>query len=206
MRSSIACLAPRATSKQQRIPEPRPSRCVLSGMGRSRKAIVMLKTSLVTAVAALALAGCAGGTGATGTQTAMSTSESARHTVGVPSRAPPRREATPAPEAAPPTTAPTAEATPAPQPATPATPAAPATYTDAQLRSFATASRDIQPLQGQLTSGTPEQQAVATTQVRAILQRNNLDGATYNAIATQAHADPAFAARIAALSSSSSPG
>jgi len=172
----------------------------------------MLKASLVTAVAALALAGCAGSTGATGTQTAMSTTSSARHTVGRPSHAPPRREATPAPattpapEAAPPTTASTAEATPAPQPTTPATPATPATFTDAQLRSFAAAAREIQPINAQLTSGTPEQRTAATTQVRSILQRNNLDGATYNAIAAKAQAEPAFAARIASLSSSSSPG
>ena len=81
----------------------------------------------------------------------------------------------------------------------PATPAAPATYTDAQLRSFAAAAHDIQPLNTQLTSGTPEQRTAAVTQVRAILQRNNLDEATYNAIAAQAQSDPAFAARISAL-------
>src|SRR5262245_59930486 len=104
----------------------------------------MLKTSLIAAVATLALAGCAGGTSATGTQTAMSTSsESARHVVGRPSRAPPSRAATTAPEAPPQTATPTPEATPAPQPTAPAAPPAPATYTDAQLRSFAAASREI---------------------------------------------------------------
>ncbi len=167
----------------------------------------MFKTSLFAAAAALALAGCAGGTGATGTQTAMSTSssESARHTVGPPSRAP-RHEATPAPatsepESPPPSTTPPAQAT-APQPTTPAAPAAPATYTDAQLRSFAVAARQIQPLNAQLTSGTPEQRTAAVTQVRAILQQNNLDSATYNAIAAQAQSDPTFAARISALAPS----
>ncbi len=90
-------------------------------------------------------------------------------------------------------------ATPAPEPAAPPTASAPTTYTDAQLRSFAAAAHDIQPLNAQLTSGTPEQRAAATAQVRSILQRNNLDGATYNAIAAQAQSDPAFAARIAAL-------
>ena len=162
----------------------------------------MFKTSLFAAVAALALAGCAGGTGATGTQTAMSSSEAARHTVGPPSHAP-RHEATPAPaasgpESSPPSTTPTPQAT-TPQPAAPA---APATYTDAQLRSFAVAARQIQPLNAQLTSGTPEQRTAATTQVRAILQQNNLDGATYNAIAAKAQSDPAFAARISALAPS----
>lgn len=166
----------------------------------------MFKTSLFAAVAALALAGCAGGTGADGTQTAMSSSEAARHTVGPPSHAP-RHEATPAPAATsePESPAPAATPTPqttAPQPTTPAAPAAPATYTDAQLRSFAVAARQIQPLNAQLTSGTPEQRTAATTQVRAILQQNNLDGATYNAIAAKAQADPAFAARISALAPS----
>jgi len=131
----------------------------------------MFRASLFAAAAAISLAGCAGGAG-----TQAETSSSA-------------------------TAAPAAAATPAPtpQPAAPAAPAAPATYTDAQLRSFAAASHDIQPLNAQLTSGTPEQRAAATAQVRSILQRNNLDGATYNAIAAQAHSDPAIAARIAAL-------
>lgn len=80
------------------------------------------------------------------------------------------------------------------------------TFTDAQLRSFAAAAREIQPLNARMTSGTPEQRTAATTQVRSILQRNNLDGATYNAIAARAQSDPTFAARIASLSSSSSPG
>jgi len=135
----------------------------------------MLKTSFLAAAAALVLAGCAGNTGTDASST--------------PAAAP---AATPAPQAAP---APQQ----APQAAAPLTPAAPATYTDAQLRAFAAASHDIQPLQGQLNSGTPEQRTAATTQVRAILQRNNLDGATYNAIAAQAQSDPAFAARISAL-------
>jgi hypothetical protein len=75
------------------------------------------------------------------------------------------------------------------------------------LRSFATAAHDIQPLNAQLTTGTPEQRTAATEQVRQILARNSLDGATYNAIASQAHADPALAQRIAALSTpSSTPG
>jgi len=134
----------------------------------------MFKASLFAAVAALALAGCAGHTG-----TDTSTTSSA------------------ATAAAPPPPADTS--TPPPQASTPATPAAPATYTDAQLRSFAAAARQIQPLNAQLTSGTPEQRTAATAQVRTILQQNNLDGATYNAIAAQAQSDPAFAARVSAL-------
>jgi len=34
---------------------------------------------------------------------------------------------------------------------------------------------------------------------RELTQQNNLDGATYNAIAAQAQSDPAFAARVSAL-------
>ena len=130
----------------------------------------MFKTSLLAAVAALALAACAGHTG---TETSTAASAAA-----------PAPASTPAPEA----TAPA-----------PSTPAAPATYTDAQLRSFAAAARQIQPLNAQLTSGTPAQRTAAATQVRTILQQNNLDSATYNAIAAQAQSDPAFAARISAL-------
>jgi hypothetical protein len=147
----------------------------------------MLKTSLFAASAAVALAACAGHTG---TQSAMNTTSSAAAPAPA---ATPTPEATPAPQAA-------------PQAAPSATPATPTTFTDAQLRSFAAAAREIQPLNAQMTSGTPEQRTAATTQVRSILQRNNLDGATYNAIAAKAQAEPAFAARIASLSSSSSPG
>jgi len=131
----------------------------------------MFKTSLLAAAAVLALAACAGHTG-----TEASTAAAA------PTAAAPPPEPTPAPSTTPSTT-----------------PAAPATYTDAQLRSFAMAARQIQPLNAQLTSGTPQQRTAAAAQVRTILQQNNLDSATYNAIAAQAQSDPAFAARISAL-------
>lgn len=87
-------------------------------------------------------------------------------------------------------------------PATPpaAAATAPATFTDAQLSSFATASAEIDPINRTITaSATAEQRTAAATQIRAILQRNNLDQTTYNAIASRAQADTAFAARIAAL-------
>ncbi len=73
------------------------------------------------------------------------------------------------------------------------------TYTDAQLRSFAAASQEINPIAGTLSTATPEQRATATEQIRGILTRNNLDPATYNAIASQAQSDPSFAARIRSL-------
>lgn len=113
-----------------------------------------------------------------------------------------RRSTAPAAEAE--TTAPaqTAQVQPPatpPAPATPAMPAAPTTFTDAQLQSFVTASQQIQPLNTQLATATPEQRTALAGQIRAILQANNLDGATYNAIATQAQSDQALAARLAAL-------
>lgn len=74
-----------------------------------------------------------------------------------------------------------------------------ATYTDDQLRSFATASTEINPIAGTLSTATPEQRAAGADQIRAVLQRNNLDVATYNAIASQAQSDPAFAERIRSL-------
>jgi uncharacterized protein DUF4168 len=101
----------------------------------------------------------------------------------------------------------------APQSATSAPPtteaaAPPTSFTDEQLRAFSAAAREIQPMNAQLTSGTAEQRATAAEHVRQILARNNLDGATYNAIAAQAQSDPALAQRIAALASggANSPG
>jgi hypothetical protein len=139
----------------------------------------MLKHSLCAAAAAIALSACA--------------SNGAQSTAG----------SAPAAMAAP-------EAPPPPAASTPETAAPPAAsagaYTDVQLRSFAAASHDIAPLNAQLTSSDAATKSAAVAQVRAILARNNLDSATYNAIAAQAQADPAFAARIAALGSTSSHG
>jgi hypothetical protein len=67
------------------------------------------------------------------------------------------------------------------------------------LRAFAAASVEIDPISRTLASQTPEQRTAATEQIRQILQRNNLDSATYNAIASRAQADPALASRIASL-------
>ena len=75
----------------------------------------------------------------------------------------------------------------------------PGTFTDANLRAFAAASIEIEPINRALPTASAEQRAQATEQIRAILARHNLDGATYNAIAARAQSDPAFAARIRAL-------
>lgn len=75
----------------------------------------------------------------------------------------------------------------------------PETFTDDSLRAFARASIEIQPLTAGLTTATPEQQAQVTEQIRQILQTNNLDSATYNAIAQRAQTDQAFAARVQEL-------
>jgi len=79
------------------------------------------------------------------------------------------------------------------------TPATPTTFTDAQLTSFAAAAMEIDPISRSVATQTPEQRAASADQIRQILARNNLDSATYNAIAARAQADPTFAARIASL-------
>jgi hypothetical protein len=77
-----------------------------------------------------------------------------------------------------------------------ATPATPGVYTDAQLSNFVAASTEIQPLTTNINTATPEQRAQITTQIRASLQRHNIDSATYNAIAVAAQTDTTLAARI----------
>jgi hypothetical protein len=110
-------------------------------------------------------------------------------------------------EAAPPadtTSSAQAESTPAPPTQTAPTPApTPGSYTDAQLRAFIAASAEIDPLNRQLATASAEQRTALATHIRGILQRNNLDGATYNAIAAQSQTDTALAARINGLRSPS---
>lgn len=84
-------------------------------------------------------------------------------------------------------------------PAQQAQPAQPSSFTDAQLRSFAAASAEIDPLNRQLASASGEQRTQIVGQIRASLQRNNLDQATYNAIAARAETDTQLATRIASL-------
>jgi hypothetical protein len=86
----------------------------------------------------------------------------------------------------------------APEPS-PATSAETAGYSDAQLRAFAEASLEIDPISRGLAGATPQEQATAAEQIRGILERHDLDGATYNAIASEAQTDAELAARIAEL-------
>jgi hypothetical protein len=90
-----------------------------------------------------------------------------------------------------------------PAPSTAPSPASsqPGAISDAQLRGFLTASREIEPLTGPLQSGTPEQREQAATQIRASLARNGLDADTYNAIAQQLQTDTVLQARARALQS-----
>lgn len=81
----------------------------------------------------------------------------------------------------------------------------PDTFSDANVRAFAAASAEIEPINRTLGAATPEQRTAAAEQIRTILERHNLDGATYNAIAGRAQGDPAFAERIRTLSSPAAP-
>lgn len=87
----------------------------------------------------------------------------------------------------------------------PQQPAATTGFSDAQLQSFAAASLEIDPISRGLAGATPDQQATAATQIRAILERHNLDGNTYNAIASQAQTDAVLAGRIAAAQTAAMP-
>lgn len=145
----------------------------------------MTKFQLLAAAAVAALAAACAGTQTASNETQQSAATaSAARTTAQPA-APPAQTMTPAP-------AQQAQAT------TPA-PTTPTTFTDDQLRSFALAAIEIDPISRTLATATPEQQATAADQIRQILARNNLDGATYNAIAARAQADQTFAARIQTL-------
>jgi hypothetical protein len=73
------------------------------------------------------------------------------------------------------------------------------TFTDAQLQAFVSASAEIDPLNRRLATATPEQRTQIATQIRAALQRTNLDIDTYNGIAARAQTDPALGQRLAQL-------
>lgn len=158
----------------------------------------MTKFQLLAAAAAAALAtACAGSQSAqTERQNLASASSSATTARSAPATSTPAPATTPSTQAQTATPAPTqqAQATPAPT-----TPVAPTTYTDEQLRSFARAAIEIDPISRTLANATPEQTTAATEQIRQILARNNIDSATYNAIASRAQTDTALAQRIAAL-------
>lgn len=72
-------------------------------------------------------------------------------------------------------------------------------FSDAQVRAFAAASVEIDPISRDLAAASAEERAQGAEQIREILARHNLDGATYNAIATRAQTDQALQQRIASL-------
>jgi hypothetical protein len=77
--------------------------------------------------------------------------------------------------------------------------------TDAQLQSFVAASAEIDPLNRQLATATPEQRTQIAMQIRGSLERNNLTIEAYNGIAARAQTDPALGARIAQLRGAQTP-
>lgn len=73
------------------------------------------------------------------------------------------------------------------------------TITETDLRAFVAASREIDPISRTAATGTDAERQQAAAQINAILERNNIDAATYNGIAARAQNEPELAARIAAL-------
>lgn len=72
-------------------------------------------------------------------------------------------------------------------------------FTEAQLQAFAEASLEIDPISRQYAAAPPAQQEQLAAQMRAILERVEIDGATYNAIAAAAQTDAELASRVAEL-------
>jgi len=176
-----------------------------SGAGSNRSSSMTRFAWLAAASAAVILSACAGQqTASSGSYGSMASSYSGTERSRMtprPTHTAPTDSATPAEPAA------TAEATPPPAATPPAAtaeatpPATPTSFTDTQLHSFVTASQQIDPINRSLATATPEQRTEATNQIRTVLQQNNLDARTYNAIATQAQSDQALASRIAAIQS-----
>lgn len=79
-------------------------------------------------------------------------------------------------------------------------------FSDAQVQAFAAASLEIDPISRDLAAASAEERAQGAEQIRQILARHNLDGATYNAIATRAQTDQALQQRIASLRPNQSEG
>lgn len=67
------------------------------------------------------------------------------------------------------------------------------------------AAREIDPINSTLATATPEQRTAAAGQIREVLVRNNLDAATYNAIAMRAQTDEALRTRIQTLQGATTP-
>lgn len=74
----------------------------------------------------------------------------------------------------------------------------PAPVTDAELRNFAAARVEIEPLNARPQTTDAERQAVLTA-MRASLERHSLTGLRYNEIVAAVQADPALQRRLAAL-------
>jgi hypothetical protein len=78
-------------------------------------------------------------------------------------------------------------------------------FTDVQLQALVAASAEIDPLNRQIASATAEQRPAIGAQIRAALQRHNLDIETYNGIAARAQTDQALGQRIAQLRAAQQP-
>jgi hypothetical protein len=77
---------------------------------------------------------------------------------------------------------------------------------DDTLRRFLAAAAEVQPIaQGISAESTEAQRQQASDQIGAVLQRHQIDSATYNAIAQRAQTDAALAARINALQGATAP-
>lgn len=75
--------------------------------------------------------------------------------------------------------------------------AASASYTETQLRAFVAASAEIAPVMDAANGAALNPTQVET--IRGALTRNQIDSATYNAIAARTRTDAQFAARVNAL-------
>jgi hypothetical protein len=74
------------------------------------------------------------------------------------------------------------------------------TLSDDTLRRFLAAAAEVQPIARGITAESTEaQRQQASDQIGAVLQRHQIDSATYNAIAQRAQTDAALVARINAL-------
>lgn len=69
-------------------------------------------------------------------------------------------------------------------------------FSDTQVAAFAAASVEIDPVARELATASDTERAEGAEQIRQILDRHGLDGATYNAIATAAQTDPDLQQRI----------
>ena len=72
-----------------------------------------------------------------------------------------------------------------------------ASFSEAQLHDFARASVELDELKRGLGDNpSADEQRRAASEAQTVLQRHNMDAATYNAIASSANADEALAQRI----------